>query len=387
MTFVETEQVGAWYSATLPVGMLSFIIMLVIVITALPVLRRCSYNTFYYAHIICSACVFITASFHASTNFYFLLPGLVLWALDWAWRLFGGDTGLGKHVDGTLANAGGGWYRITLPASARALQDETSLSESVEDVATEKQALGHPLQTYYINIPSISKLQNHAFTAAKIRTNASGPVLLFQPTPGSGKMKQKRLAKEWTQKLASVDSRAGMSENGTRLGIRVEGPYIPPTTGFQTADRVVCVVGGTGLTGAYSLALWWLECRSREPKAYFTLVWSIRQRESACLEEWQQLEDRVAGVQNMSSRVHVSSEDGRLDIAKALRGELAAADGVEKVSSSHAWIYASGPVGLLRAAEDACVDLERELRGARKAGASSRFAVRSAEHYVAKWEV
>lgn len=55
------------------------LLMIAIVITSLPALRRKSYNVFYYVHVICSFWVFVVLSVHASTDFYFLLPGLVLW--------------------------------------------------------------------------------------------------------------------------------------------------------------------------------------------------------------------------------------------------------------------------------------------------------------------
>lgn len=73
----------------------------VMTVTALPILRRINYNTFYYAHLMCSCLVFTSANIHANTNFYFLFSGLLLWVFDRAWRIFGGNTGLRNLV---LAN-------------------------------------------------------------------------------------------------------------------------------------------------------------------------------------------------------------------------------------------------------------------------------------------
>lgn len=67
--------------------MLGFLLMIAIIITSLPTLRRTSYNSFYYVHLVCSFWAFVALSIHTSTVFYFLLPELVLWIVDWGWRL------------------------------------------------------------------------------------------------------------------------------------------------------------------------------------------------------------------------------------------------------------------------------------------------------------
>lgn len=359
------------------------------------------------------------ASVHASTDFYFLLPGLLLWTLDWTWRLFRGDVGgLSKRVTGTVEDAGHGWYRLTLPVTAKSSKN-LAIGKSEENnrgIDAEKgHDLNHPLQTYYLNIPSISKLENHALTAAKVGNSTSGPVFLFQrSTPWSPKRKSKKQEKEWTWKLGAVvgatpataEAEDAVEAVNTRkeIDVQVEGPYIPrEVTAFQAADRLVCLVGGTGLTGAYSLAMWWLETRSREPNATFSMIWTVRYRDTALLRDWQDLEGRVrtAGLGKAHLRIHVSSEEGRIDVGQALRREvLGSAAGVETHSgeketmptptSQSAWIYVSGPEGLLRQAEDTCVQLEHEVRASRRKATKAgdcQLGIETLEHYVAKWEV
>lgn len=232
---METKAHGKWHSATLGTGTVSFLLMLVMTVTALPILRRINYNTFYYAHIMCSCLVFTSASIHANTNFSFLFPGLLLWVFDWAWRIFGGDTGLRKTVTGKLEDAGNGWYRISLPASVKMVQSN-NLSD--DDCAVEKQAPSHPLQTYYLNLPSVSKLQNHAFTAAKVGSDISGPVFLFQLAHIRAETEEMRSKKEWTWKTgakagAGNNTVAGAAlETAQALETRVEGPYTPSEHGY-----------------------------------------------------------------------------------------------------------------------------------------------------------
>ena len=332
--------------------MLSYLMILLIVVTSLPVVRRRSYNTFYYTHIICSSLIFVLTSIHASTDFYFLLPGLLLWILDWMYRLFlGKEGGLRKNVTGTLEVAEGGWYRLTYPVAVRSsIYSNSNLENQAYD--------DHPLQTYHVNIPSVSRIQSHAFTAAKIGSRTSGPVILFQRAPArSAKTKQEKVAKEWTWKLGSV---AGSipevtanelhADHPARVDIpcRLEGPYIPrEVQEFQDADKIICIVGGTGITGAYSLAECWLENRAQSSNAQFVLFWTVRHRESACLSEWQNLEQHVSGTNNIRLKLHVSLESGKLNIAQALRTELTSSDltGEQAVPDSRAWVYASGQEG------------------------------------------
>jgi hypothetical protein len=389
----EVESGGSWHAATLATGMLSFLLTLIIVITSLPILRRKSYNTFYYAHIICSSLIFIGASIHCSTDFYFLLPGLLLWLGDWIWRLFWGDGGLRTRVTGSLEMAEGGWCRIILPAITRLRTSSKDGDDQVGNANHAEKAIRstHPLQTYHVNIPSISKLQSHAFTAATIGSTEKGPVLLFQRSQLVAGRKQKKQEKEWTWKAIGVaDDRD--AERVKELEIRLEGPYYPPEVHeHATADTVCCIVGGTGLTGAYSLADWWLENRSRDLQAKFVLLWSIRHRETAELSEWLKLTERASSeAPNMEVRIHVTSEHGRLDIPISIRtlfsDDLHTMPEAVQTSRSQSqsrsvWVYCSGPAGLLNSVEEACVDIERELRRSKK---ESKAAL---SHYIAKWEV
>lgn len=372
----QAEQGSRWYYATLPSGMIGFLLMIVIIITSLPALRRKSYNTFYYAHVICSFWAFVALSVHASTDFYFLLPGLILWIVDWGWRLFQGTSGgLGKKVVGTLENAGEGWYRISLPASAKSIH---------ESGAAEKQvAITHPVQSYNLVFPEISKIQNHAFTAAKVGSTTDGPVFLLQRAQGKV---SKKLEKEWTWKLgAAVPDVGGRRE----VEMRVEGPYYPSDVGFVVASRVICIVGGTGLTGAYSLALWWLRHRSQDPQAEFQLVWTVRYNNTTNIREWRELEDMVASVTNMTIRVHVSSESGRIDTEGYLRQILLIGSRSAPVPDRHhkAWVYVSGPESLLSSTEMACLAIRGKVRDNRRRQDSQPGLVADLEWYSAKWEV
>ncbi|KAI8297840.1 putative ferric reduction oxidase 1 [Colletotrichum sp. SAR11_59] len=372
---------GAWYGTVTYTGVGTFVCMLMIVVTALPRIRRLHYNTFYNAHIVCSVATFIGASIHASSDFYLLLPGLSLWVADWVWRLFRGEGGSLRKQVAVLENAGSGWYRVSLGARAKFELDSASEAESSAP------AVGWPLSLYYLSIPSVSRLQSHAFTAAVSSTSQSGPVFLFRQS--QGKKSQKALEKEWTWAVGSLVGSAGLQR---QLDVRVEGPYQPTDTGFESASHVICIVGGTGITGAHSLALWWLKTRSTAGDTKFSLVWTVRERESINVQEWFDLVKAAESQTNMTVSAHVSAEMGRLDPLAFIRQSLGlglnmSTDGREKgaVSTGTAWVYSSGPGGLLQATQKACQATDKDIR--RLVRDQAPVSVEDISWYIAKWEV
>lgn len=375
----ESDARRYWPYAVLPSGMIAFLLMLVITLTALPVLRRKSYNTFYYAHVICSVFVFIATCVHASTDFYFLLPGLLLWIADWGWRV---SHALSTRVEAVIENAGNDWYRVRLPSSVYA-----------GSPADGEKAVSNPLQTYYLNFPSISRIQVHAFTAAGVESS-TGPYFLLQK---SGAKKQKKLDKEWTWKLAAlVSQRASMRKS---LDVRVEGPYVPHVPELWEADNVLCVAGGTGITGALCLANWWLSTRAGnagDRRSKFRLVWSVRNRETAELDEVVELRRRIEETANSGFRLHVSAGNGRLDAERCLEEfcfdpdrpilEESKEGTATESTRGKTWVYCSGPDGLLEATETACIKVEKEIRRSKKKQAA-RGRVETLEWYIARWSL
>ena len=181
----EAERRGYWSQSVLASGMLGWLIMIAITITSLRMLRRSNYNLFYYFHIIGGSLFFFLICVHANTNFYFLLPGLVLWILDWAMRL----RWLKRNtVESSLDNAGNGWYRIRIPAIP-------SGGEKGRE---------QPLQHYHLNFPSVSSLQCHAFTASSVGSIDQVPTFLFRRSEGK---KEEKLLKEWTWKLSELSGK------------------------------------------------------------------------------------------------------------------------------------------------------------------------------------
>jgi ferric-chelate reductase len=199
-TWAQVENMGNYY-AWLGLGsgaVVGIVLIPVMLITALPVLRRNSYNTFYYIHVIFAVLVLVFSCIHASTNFYFVLPGLLLWVYDWSCRM---QNALYYKLTMAVESAGNNWYRMRLASIPEAMTVDTSAAEKGLS-SPDRPNLRHPLETYYIQLSTISKVQIHPFTAAATATSSSGPSFLFQKSPP--KKKEKASHKEWTWLLGAM---------------------------------------------------------------------------------------------------------------------------------------------------------------------------------------
>ena len=121
----------------------------------------------------------------------------------------------------------------------------------------------------------------------------------------------------------------------------------------------MAIAGGTGITGALSIADWRLQRHGSDASKLLHLIWSVRSRDIADLDEVGVLQKRVAHLPNVQVQVHVSSEDGRLDMESALASFLECVHGASK---DRAWVYASGPKGMVSGVEGACIKQQRKLR-------------------------
>ena len=156
-----------------------------------------------------------------------------------------------------------------------------------------------------------------------------------------------------------------------------------PETG--RANHLLLIVGGTGITGAMAISNWWADnygSRTDQTRS-LRLVWSIRSEEMARLREVEDLQIIMAAHRNMEFVVHISGQEGRLEPEKELAGFMALRDGMP---GSSAWVYVSGPSGLLTDAETACVQEATRLRRASHDG-SAGTCVTTLEWYIARWSL
>lgn len=365
MTLSESKERNEWFTQTTYTGIAILLLLIIILLTSIPWVRRNHYNFFYYSHVLLGTAILVGGCIHASTDFYLAIPAILFWLLDRAYRIWSQINH--KNAVACVEHDGKDWIRITLNGVTRRSSIPTSEKEAFTS---------DPLQYYYLSFPAVSKLQSHAFTAAIPATPHTGPKFLLQPPGGRS---QKRLKKEWTWKVGAL---ASCSPNSASLNaVSVQGPYGVNDDGYKTASHVVCIVGGTGVTGACSLVHWWLKTGSQD--TFLSVVWTVRERGSANVQEWNDLISESQSHSNLSLTLHVSAESGRLNPYEILQNDLTLG-GAGSTACSRAWIYASGPDGLLGATEKACVKVQRDLK---KPSLIKPWSVQKISWYIARWEV
>lgn len=99
------SSLGVWRASLVFTGLVTTLIMLALLITTLPIVRRKHFNLFYFTHLLSIVAV-IVICLHASTMFYCTAPGLAMWLLDWSMRVYE----LSGKIDSSLAAVGKGWF-------------------------------------------------------------------------------------------------------------------------------------------------------------------------------------------------------------------------------------------------------------------------------------
>ncbi|KAI9678175.1 MAG: phosphate system positive regulatory protein pho81 [Caeruleum heppii] len=278
-----TSSLGIWRASLIFTGIASTTIFVLIFLTTLPIIRAKHYNVFYFTHLSGILAVVIIC-LHASTMFYCTAPGVAMWILDWGMRAYE----LKRKLDGEVTTIGNGWYCLSLPLPRPRLHGCACTS---------------PLAHFYIHHAESSIRELHPFTtithlasqnAITVETEDDFRIqFLFRksgrepesPTETSDPIAKKSFAQraftlrkrkpplQWTNRLAGLVDRAqtlastSSPEHNTEkrppfpivpIPLRLEGPYFTPAapTSYRT---VICVVAGTGISGALAIASFFAE--------------------------------------------------------------------------------------------------------------------------------
>ncbi|MCJ1371147.1 hypothetical protein MMC20_002362, partial [Loxospora ochrophaea] len=332
---------------------------------------------------------------------YCTAPGLAMWVLDWGMRFYE----LRQRLDATLSSLGSGWYCLSLGLPRRRLDGC---------------ACSSPLAHFYIHHSKSSTRELHPFTTIThlasqnlVTSKASEKIpirFLFRKSTQSTQLsdefarkdgfakivglfgKERKSHSEWTDKLASladtpdqlspegriIDRKVQTSLNpasSVELGptdplrtadipVRLEGPYFTPVSPSEY-NTVVCLVAGTGISGAIAIAGAFAEskmskfrcehrgiahrraCSSRDSSSRkwkrCIIVWSVRDEHYIDLPFFQELKSSGLEVQT-----HLTGEGrSRLDMVETLQS-------IHKDDSGSLWVYLSGPNRFIEAGEKAC---------------------------------
>ena len=264
----NSSSLGIWRASLIFTGILTTLIMLAVFITTFPGIRRKHFNCFYFTHLLMIVAV-VVICLHASTMFYCTAPGLAMWTLDWGMRIYE----LSGKMDSTLVAIGKGWFCLTVPLPKKRLSGCACHS---------------PLAHFHIHHTESSIREIHPFTTVthlaseKLSSSGSDKHIMIQflfrkskASPSSTSLTEKdperRMKRQWTNKLADlVDEEiielSRLSEKleesdlpRERLAghyqtpLRLEGPYFTPANP-AVYNTVICLVAGTGVSGAIAIA-------------------------------------------------------------------------------------------------------------------------------------
>ena len=190
-----------------------------------------------------------------------------MWILDWGMRLYE----LSGKMDSTLVAVGKGWFCLTVPLPRERLKGCACHS---------------PLAHFHIHHSESSIREIHPFTtithlaSEKLSSSDSDKNVMVQFLFRKSKATrssipknppERRRKRQWTNKLAELIDEATIdlsppSENieesdlqRQRLSVqyqttlRLEGPYFTAANP-ASYDTVICMVAGTGVTGAIAIA-------------------------------------------------------------------------------------------------------------------------------------
>lgn len=99
------SSLGVWRASLVFTGLITALLMLILLITALPGVRRKHFNLFYFTHLLSIVAV-VVVCLHASTMFYCTAPGLAMWLLDWSMRVYE----LSGKIESELTALSKGWF-------------------------------------------------------------------------------------------------------------------------------------------------------------------------------------------------------------------------------------------------------------------------------------
>ncbi|KAI9702142.1 MAG: hypothetical protein M1836_001487 [Candelina mexicana] len=350
--------------------------MLVIFVTTLPPLRQKHFNLFYFTHLFAIVAV-IVICLHASTMFYCTAPGIAMWVLDWGMRLYE----LREKLDGKIVTLGNGWYCLTLRfprgrldgcactsplahfyihhsgSSIRELHPFTTITHlATENSVSPKSAHDFPIQFLFRKHatslqPEATPKMNGSWVAPRILARLQRPKAQWtekvaglvdkeipRPSEEADPVGSARL---WP--IASTSSRKsslnpvaclGNSHAMANVSLRLEGPYFTPADPMRY-NTVVCLVAGTGVSGAIAIA-----------GAFSNIA---RETAEACDIGGRHTASKESSHFALEVRIHLTAKDRpRIDMYKTLSS-------IRSIDlEGDIWVYLSGPNRFIEAGENAC---------------------------------
>lgn len=224
--YVRTNQFDVVLeNARIRVGIMAWAALALMFLTSLRILRRRTFELFYYTHFV--FLVFVAGGlYHAAYASEFLLPGLILWGIDRTVRFCYNFRGV-------------------------VLRSVTHYAGNVTKLKFEGVKTASPGQIAWIQIPSVSFANWHPFTIASAPGENVG-VIAVRALGGYTRRVQKIAA----DGDSMMDGNASTQQLAVpeHVKMRMDGPYGVGRLQWTRYPVVVLVAGGIGITPAISIA-------------------------------------------------------------------------------------------------------------------------------------
>ncbi|KAL6409176.1 hypothetical protein AUP68_05547 [Ilyonectria robusta] len=227
--YIQTQQLATSFANTrIRIGLMAWIALAIMFLTALPIVRRRFFEVFYFTHGLFIVFT-IGALIHAAHGPEFLLPGLLLWAVDRAIRF------------------AYNFRRIEI-------QHITSYEGGVTKFKVKGLRNASPGQIVWLQLPKISFVNWHPFTVASA-PNDPEQVAVIAVRGLGGFTKAVQYAGSNGADGHSMHPTSDSSRMmDTRPKMRLDGPYGVGRIPWGKLPLTVLVAGGIGITPGISIA-------------------------------------------------------------------------------------------------------------------------------------
>ncbi|KAL8831933.1 MAG: hypothetical protein Q9191_000573 [Dirinaria sp. TL-2023a] len=308
---------------------------------------------------------------------YCTAPGLAMWILDWGMRLYE----LRRVLEGTISSLAH-FYIHHGDSSVRELHPFTTITHLASRNETS------PTLEDEIFIQFLFRKRGKAPTG---EYSSRAPQPLYR-RPFRGKQKRMQ-STQWTERFANLADELGsniqslspgtsklesgyapLGEQGVNVSLRLEGPYFSPADPSRY-NTVICVVAGTGISGAIAIAAAFNQLARKEQghsietgtpmtKSQWDrciILWSVKATDDI---ELPFIEPMAHGLELIKFQTGPGRK--RLDLA----GELTKL----MKDAGRTWVYISGPNSFIDAGEEACLGF-RQREGV------------NLDFYGARWDI
>lgn len=225
MHYISTEQLeDSLANARIRIGIMAWLSLAIIFLTALPIVRRKGFEIFYYSHFLFFVFM-VGALIHTTNGPEFLLPGFSLWVVDRIFRLYQSF----QKVE---------------------IQEITHYKGQVTKFAVKGVTVRHPGQVVWVRLSAVSLLNWHPFTVMRSPGNTSDLATFAVRGLGGYTEKAQYLTTEKGHATTSTEN-AHALESG--LTVRINGPFGVGRLNWKSFPVVALVAGGIGITPAISI--------------------------------------------------------------------------------------------------------------------------------------